>query len=53
MARYLRMVTSLIEDRRVSLMDILAMLERAVRQHSMGRRRKIDYILQYVNQRAP
>ena len=53
MVRYLRMVTSLIEGRRVSLMDILAMLERAVRQHSMGRRRKIDYILQYLNQRAP
>jgi hypothetical protein len=53
MVRYLRMATSLIEGRRVSQMEILAMLKRAVRQHSMGRRRKIDYILQYLNERAP
>jgi len=53
MVRYLRMVTSLIEGRRVSLMEILAMLARAVRQHSMGRRRRIDYVLQYWHQRAP
>ena len=53
MVRYLRMVTSLIERRQVSLMEILAMLARAVRQHSMVRRRRIDYVLQYLNQRAP
>jgi len=53
MVHYLRMVTSLIEGRRVSLMEILAMLGRAVRQHSMVRRRRIDYVLQYLNQRAP
>jgi hypothetical protein len=53
MVRYLGMVTSLIEGRRVSLMEILAMLARAVRQHSIGRRRRIDYILQYLNERAP
>jgi hypothetical protein len=53
MVSYLRMVTSLIEGRRVSLTEILAMLERAVRQHSIGRRRRIDYILQYLNERAP
>jgi hypothetical protein len=53
MVSYVRMVTSLIEGRQVSLMEILAMLERAVRQHSIGRRRRIDYILQYLNERAP
>jgi len=50
---YLRMVTSLIEGRRVSIREILEMLARAVRQHSMVRRRKIDYVLQYWHQRAP
>jgi len=53
MVRYLRMVTSLIEGRQVSLMEILAMLARVVRQHSMVRRRRIDYVIQYLNQRAP
>ena len=53
MVRYLRMVTSLIEGRRVSLMEILAMLARVVRQHSMVRRRRIDYVLQYLNERSP
>ena len=53
MVSYLRMVTSLIEGRRVRLLEILAMLERAVRQHSVGPRRRIDYILQYLNERAP
>ena len=53
MVSYLRMVTSLIEGRQVSRMEILAMLARAVRQHSMVRRRKIDYVVQYLNERAP
>lgn len=53
MVRYLCMVTSLIEGRRVSRMEILAMLARAVRQRSMVHRRKIDYVLQYWHQRSP
>jgi hypothetical protein len=50
---YLRMVISLIEGRRVSAAEILEMLARVLRQHSMVRRRKIDYVLQYLNKRAP
>jgi len=38
-------VISLIEDRRVSEAEILRMLVRAVRQHSMARRRRRDYVL--------
>jgi hypothetical protein len=53
MVSYLRMVTSLIEGRRVSAAETLALLERAVRQHSIVRRRRIDYVLQYLNERAP
>lgn len=53
MVCYVQMVTSLIEGRRVSVSEILEMLARAVRQHSMVRRRRIDYVLQYLNQRAP
>ncbi|MCL2660828.1 MAG: hypothetical protein FWD64_09985 [Acidobacteriaceae bacterium] len=43
--RYVQMVTSLIEGRRVSETEIVRMLVRAVRQHSMARRRRRDYIL--------
>ena len=53
MAGYVRMVTSLIEGRRVRVVEILEMLARAVRQHSMVRRRRIDYVLQHLNKHAP
>ena len=53
MMRYVRMVTSLIEGRRVSGDEILEMLARAVRQHSMARRRRIDYILWCLNGNPP
>ena len=43
--RYVQMVTSLIEGRRVSEAEILRMLVRAVRQHSMARRSRRDYVL--------
>lgn len=43
--RYLAMVITLIESRRVSKAEIREMLARAVRQHRMARRRRIDYVL--------
>lgn len=48
---YLRMVTSLIEGRRVRAEEILEMLVRAVRQHSIARRRRIDYVLAYSKEK--
>jgi len=42
---YVQMVTSLIEGRRVSEAEIVRMLVRAVRQHSMARRRRREYLL--------
>jgi hypothetical protein len=50
---YLRVVISLIEGRRVSAEEILEMLARTVRQHSIARWRKIDYVLAHLNKRAP
>lgn len=50
---YLRMVISLIEGRRVSAAEILEMLARVLRQHSIARRRRIDYVLHYWNERSP
>ncbi|MGH9444688.1 MAG: hypothetical protein ACRD3O_03010 [Terriglobia bacterium] len=42
---YVRMVVSLIEGRQVSEREIRKMLVRAVRQHGMARRRRIEYKL--------
>lgn len=50
---YLRVVIGLIEGRRVSAAEILEMLTRVLRQHSLCRRRRIDYVIEYLNERAP
>jgi hypothetical protein len=50
---YVRMVTSLIEGRPVSREEILQMLKRVVRQHSLARERRIDYILRTLKEKPP
>ena len=51
--RYVRMVTSLIEERQVSEDEIVEMLVRVMRQHSIARRRRMDYVLAYLKKNAP
>jgi hypothetical protein len=53
MVCYLSMVTSLIEERRVSRSEILEMLARVMRQHTMVPRKRIDYVLWYLGKNAP
>ena len=53
MVGYVRMVTSLIEARRVSDGEIVEMLVRVMRQHSIARRRRMDYVLAYLKKNAP
>ena len=50
---YLCMAISLIEGRQVSAAEILEMLSRALRQHSLVRGRRIDYVIRRLNERAP
>lgn len=50
---YVRMVTTLIEGRRVSVEEVVAMLLRALRQHSMARPSRIDYVVAYLRENAP
>jgi len=50
---YVRMVVSLIEGRRVDRREVLEMLERVLRQHRLGRRRKIDHTLAWLNEHPP
>ena len=53
MVLYLVMVTSLIEGRVVSREEILEMLKRAMRQHSMARLRRADYLVWHLNKEPP
>jgi hypothetical protein len=50
---YIRMVTSFIEGRQVSLAEVLEMLTRVLRQHRMVRTRRIDQIIAWLNERPP
>ena len=53
MVGYVAMVASLIEDRRVSEAEIFQMLARAMRQHSMARRRRMDYVVAQLQRNGP
>ncbi len=50
---YVRLTTRLIDGRWVSREEIIEMLARAGRQRSMGRERRIDYVVRYLNERPP
>ena len=50
---HVRVVASLIEGRRVSRRQVLAMLAKNLRQHSMVRRRKIDQAVAWLNKEPP
>jgi NADH pyrophosphatase NudC (nudix superfamily) len=53
MVDYVRMVVSLIEARWVSRTEILQMLEKVLRQHTMVRRRKIDHAVSWLHEHPP
>jgi hypothetical protein len=50
---HVRQVVSWIESRPVSRSEILALLARVLRQHSIGRRRKIDQAVDWLNANPP
>ena len=50
---YVCMVMSLIVGHRVSREELLESLRRTLRQHSIGRERRIDYVVRVLNQRPP
>jgi hypothetical protein len=53
MLPYLRMVTSLLEGRPISLAEVVAMLLRALRQHRMVRARRIDQTVAWLHEEPP
>lgn len=52
-AIYLRMALSLIEGRRLSMDEILKLMARIMRQHSMERHRRIDYVIAHLMANDP
>jgi hypothetical protein len=50
---YVAMVASLIEDRRVSESEMRQRLVRAMRQHRMARRRRMDYVVAQLGKHGP
>jgi hypothetical protein len=50
---YALMVASLIERRTIRREELLAALRKRMRQHSIGRRPRREYVLQYLNQHPP
>jgi hypothetical protein len=53
MVGYVAMVASLIEGRRVSELEMLQRLVRAMRQHRMARRRRMDYVVAQLHKHGP
>jgi hypothetical protein len=53
MLEYVRLLVSLIEARSVSPTEIVQMLQRVLRQHSLGRRRKIDHAVIWLQEHPP
>jgi hypothetical protein len=53
MLPYLQMVTGLVEGRRVSRAEVVAMLWRTLRQHRMARTRLIDQTVAWLHETPP
>jgi hypothetical protein len=53
LVEYVRRVVSAIEERRVSREEILAMLAKEKRQHSIVRQRRMDQIIRALHERPP
>lgn len=53
LVQYVQRVVSGIEGRPVSREEILAMLAKEMRQHSMVRQRRVDQIIRALHERPP
>jgi hypothetical protein len=53
MLPYVRMVVSLIEGVELSCREVVHLLRQAMRQHRIGARRRIDYLLGFLHQHPP
>jgi len=51
--QYVRLVVSLMEGRRITRRQVLVMLAKILRQHTLTRRRKIDHAVLWLKKRPP
>lgn len=53
MMGYVRMVVSLIEGIEFSYQEVLFLLQQALRQHSIARRTRREYVLRFLHEHPP
>jgi hypothetical protein len=53
MLPYVRMIVSLIEGVELTCEEVVSLLRRSMRQRSIARRRRIDYVLGFLHQHPP
>ena len=53
MVEHIQMMTGLIEGREVSHDEVLEMLQRVMRQHSLAGEKRLDYVLRYLKENPP
>jgi hypothetical protein len=53
MLPYVRMVVSLIEGIEFSCAEVVSLLRRAMRQHSIARRTRSEYVLRFLHEHPP
>jgi hypothetical protein len=53
MLSYVQMLLGLIEGLRVGRNELINLLRRWMRQHSIAFRRRIDYVLSFLHQHPP
>jgi len=53
MLPYVRMLVSLIEGIELTREEVFCLLQRSMRQRSIARRRRIDYVLGFLHQHPP
>ena len=51
--KYLKMIASLIEHRQVTDFEILAVLRKKMRQHSIDKEKKVIYIIEHIPKKPP
>jgi hypothetical protein len=53
MLPYVRMVVSLIEGIELSYQEVVLLLRQAMRQHSIARRTRSEYVLRFLHEHPP
>lgn len=53
MVAHVRLVVGLIEERQISRSEILQTFRKVLRQHRMARVRRIDHIINHLNEQPP